>query len=225
MSTHDPHTLKSFDDALSALRGDVLMMFSLTRQNLDRALKGLFDRDVELCKMAIAEDEEIDQLEKEIDARGLDILMRFQPVAVDLRRVVSALKVNGALERIADKAASIARKGRKLHAAPPAPELDWLRPLAEKASAIFQECSDAFEAGDAGLARTIKAKDRAIDAEYAALSERFVAGMGKGGEAAAGLLNLVFIGRHLERIGDYATNIAEDVVFSEAAEDIRHSGN
>ena len=71
MSTNDPHTLKSFEDALSDLRKDLLMMFSLTRQNLARALKGLFERDIELCKVTIADDEEIDQLEKEIDARGM----------------------------------------------------------------------------------------------------------------------------------------------------------
>lgn len=225
MSTHDPHTLKSFEDALSALRADVLMMFSLTRQNLDRALKGLFEGDAELCKAVIADDEEIDQLEKEIDARGIEILMRYQPLAVDLRRVVSAIKVNGALERIADKAASIARKARKLQGGPRVPEIDWLRPLTEMAMGIFHQSATAFETGDVELARTIKAKDREIDVEYAGLSERFVAGMGRGGEAAATLLNMVFIGRHLERIGDYSTNIAEDIVFSESAEDIRHLGN
>lgn len=225
MSSHDPHTLKSFEDALAALRGDVLMMFSLTRENLERALKGLFERDVELCKIAIAEDEEIDQLEKEIDARGIDILTRYQPLAIDLRRVVSAIKVNGALERIADKAASIARKARKLHAGQTPAEIEWLKVLAEKTAAIFEQSATAFAAGDAELARTIKAGDREIDQEYSKLSERLLLAMGRGGEATAGLLNLVFIGRHLERVGDYATNIAEDVVFSEAAEDIRHIGN
>jgi phosphate transport system protein len=223
MSKNDPHTLKSFDDALSVLRKEVLMMFSLTRQNLDRALKGLFDRDLELCKATIADDEEIDQLEKEIDALGVGILMRFQPLAVDLRRVVAAIKINGALERIADKAASIARKARKLEPAQVIPEIDWLRPLAEKSTDILRAGETAFETGDVELARTIKAKDRDNDAEYLRLSDRIVTAMAKGGDTTAGLLNLVFIGRHLERVGDYSTNIAEDVIFAEAAEDIRHS--
>ena len=155
------------------------MMFSLTRQNLDRALKGLFDRDVELCKMAIADEEEIDQLEKEIDARGIEILMRFQPLAIDLRRVVSAIKVNGALERIADKAASIARKARKLHTGQAIPEIDWLRPMAEMTARILQGSATAFEAGDVALARKIKAKDREIDEEYFRLSGRLLSAMGK----------------------------------------------
>lgn len=224
MSTNDPHTLHRFEVALSDLRKDLLMMFSFTRQNLGRALKGLFERDVELCKVTIADDEEIDQLEKEIDARGMEILMRYQPVAIDLRRVVATIKVNSALERIADKAASIARKACKLHAGPAIPEIEWLRPLSEMSTAILQESATAFEAGDVAMARGIKAKDREIDAEYARVSEHLGTAIGEGGEMAAALLNLVFIGRHLERIGDYSTNIAEDVIFAEAAEDIRHSG-
>lgn len=223
MSKHDPHTLKSFDDALSVLRKEVLMMFSLTRQNLDRALKGLFDRNVELCKAVIADDEEIDQIEKEIDALGVEILMRFQPLAVDLRRVVAAIKINGALERVADKAASIARKARKLDPGQAINEINWLKPLAEKAVRLFHESATAFETGNLELARTIKAKDRENDAEYLRLSEHLVTAMARGGQTTGGLLNLVFIGRHLERVGDYATNIAEDVIFAESAEDIRHS--
>ena len=223
MSTNDPHTLKSFEDALSTLREDLLMMFSLTRHSLARALKGLFEGDVELCKVVIADDEEIDLLEKEIDECGMEILMRYQPVAVDLRRVVTAIKVNSALERIADKAASIARKACKLHAKPAISEIAWLEPLCEKTTAILQDSATAFENGDVEVARGLKAKDREIDAEYLRLSERLAPAMGEGGEIVAALLNLVFIGRHLERIGDYSTNIAEDVIFAEVAQDIRHS--
>ena len=150
--------------------------------------------------------------------------MRFQPVAIDLRRVVATIKVNSALERIADKAASIARKASKLHAGQTIPEIEWLRPLGEMTTGIFQESATAFETRNVEMARGLKAKDREIDAECARVGDLLGPAIGKGGEMAAALLNLVFIGRHLERIGDYSTNIAEDIIFAEAAEDIRHSG-
>src|ERR1044071_350580 len=116
------HILGTFDDALGSLRNNVLMMSSLTERSLERALSGLVRRDDDLCLLAIADDEEIDQLEKQVDKDGVDLLLRFQPVASDLRRVVSAMKLCGNLERMADQAVSIARKSRKLNQPPPLPE-------------------------------------------------------------------------------------------------------
>src|SRR5205823_6919335 len=86
------HILGTFDESLATLRNNVLMMAGLTERSLERAMKGLIDRNDDLCANAIADDEEIDQLEKQIDKDGVDILLRFQPVASDLRRVVSAMK-------------------------------------------------------------------------------------------------------------------------------------
>jgi phosphate transport system protein len=91
------HILGTFDEALASLRNNVLMMAALTERSLDHAMKGLFDRDDDLCANAIADDEEIDQLEKQIDKDGVDVLMRFQPLASDLRRVVSAMKLSSNL--------------------------------------------------------------------------------------------------------------------------------
>src|SRR5438128_1557739 len=102
------HILGTFDESLAALRNNVLMMAGLTERSLDRAMKGLFDRDDNICAHAIADDEEIDQLEKQIDKDGVDILLRFQPVASDLRRVVSAMKLSSNLERVGDHATNIA---------------------------------------------------------------------------------------------------------------------
>src|ERR1700726_5269574 len=109
------HILGSFDEALGSLRNNVLMMAGLAERSLDRAIKGLLQRDDNLCTTAIADDEEIDQLEKQIDKDGVDVLLRFQPVASDLRRVVSAMKLSSNLERIADQATNIARRARKLN--------------------------------------------------------------------------------------------------------------
>src|SRR6476646_10044355 len=101
--TEPRHILATFDDALASLRNNVLMMSSLTERSLDRAITGLLQRDDEACAIAIADDE------------GIDLLLRFQPVASDLRRVVSAMKLSSNLERMADQATNIARRARKLN--------------------------------------------------------------------------------------------------------------
>src|SRR5713101_5996712 len=123
------HILGTFDEALASLRNNVLMMAGLTERSLDRAMKGLFQRDDDLCANAIADDEEIDQLEKQIDKDGVDVLMRFQPLASDLRRVVSAMKLSSNLERMADQATNIARRARKLNRHPPLPEMELIAPM------------------------------------------------------------------------------------------------
>ena len=102
------HTLGTFEHALENLRNNVMMMASQAERSLNRALKGLMERDDKPCALAIADDEEIDQLEKQIDKDGIELLLRFQPVASDLRRVVSAMKLSSNLERVADHATNIA---------------------------------------------------------------------------------------------------------------------
>src|ERR1700756_1253386 len=106
--TPPKHILGTFDEALSSLRNNVLMMAGLAERTLDRAIKGLLQRDDTLCTTAIADDEEIDQLEKQIDKDGVDVLVRFQPVASDLRRIVAAMKLSSNLERMADMATTTA---------------------------------------------------------------------------------------------------------------------
>src|SRR5213082_4275483 len=127
--TPPKHILGTFDEALSSLRNNVLMMAGLAERTLDRAVKGLLQRDNNLCVTAIADDEEIDQLEKQIDKDGVDVLLRFQPVASDLRRVVSAMKLSSNLERMADQATNIARRARKLNQHPELPEAELIRPM------------------------------------------------------------------------------------------------
>src|ERR1700745_4386110 len=113
------HILGTFDESLAALRNNVLMMAGLTERSLERAMRGLVNRDDNISATAIADDEEIDQLEKQIDKDGVDILLRFQPVASDLRRVVSAMKMSSNIQRMADQATNIARRARKLNTHPP----------------------------------------------------------------------------------------------------------
>src|SRR5437762_14352602 len=127
------HILGTFDEALVTLRNNVLMMASLAARSLDNSLNGLLQRDDDLCATAIADDEEIDQLEKQVDKDGIDLLLRFQPVASDLRRVVSAMKLCSNLERMGDQAVSIARKARKLGRHPYLSETSLIEPMREVA--------------------------------------------------------------------------------------------
>ena len=216
------HILGTFDEALASLRDNVLMMSSLAERSLDRAMKGLFDRNDNLCAAAIADDEEIDQLEKQIDKDGVDILLRFQPVASDLRRVVSAMKLSSNLERIADQAVNIARKARKLNQHPALPEVELIMPMYEHALSMFKDSVDAYVREDVQLGRDIVPRDDKLDDLNRTASRRLIERMVQDPEQLRGYLNLMFIGRHLERVGDHATNIAEDAVYAAAAEDIRH---
>lgn len=218
------HILGTFDEALATLRNNVMMMAGLTTRSLENALNGLERRDDDLCATAIVDDEEIDQLEKQVDKDGIELLLRFQPVASDLRRVVSAMKLCSNLERMGDQAVSIARKARKLNRHPALPEVELVAPMREHAMQMFQDSVDAYIREDVELARGLKARDKSLDEMNAVASRRLIEQMAQNPEQLRGYLNLMFIARHLERVGDHATNIAEDAVYAAAAEDIRHQG-
>jgi len=221
MSPHK-HILGTFDEALGALRNNVLMMAGLTERSLERAMKGLFNRDDNLCANAIADDEEIDQLEKQIDKDGVDILLRFQPVASDLRRVVAAMKLSSNLERMADQATTIARRARKLNQHPPLAEVEQLKPMYEHAMLMFKDSVDAFVREDVELGRAVVPRDEKLDELNRSVGRKLIERMAQDPDQLRGYLNLIFVSRCLERVGDHATNIAEDAVYAAAAEDIRH---
>jgi len=220
--TPPKHILGTFDEALASLRNNVLMMAGLTERSLDRAIKGLLQRDDDLCANAIADDEEIDQLEKQIDKDGVDLLLRFQPVASDLRRVVSAMKLSPNIERVADQATNIARRARKLNQHPPLAETEIIAPIHAHAMAMFKDSVDAFVREDVDLARAVVARDDALDRMNKLANRQLIERMARDPEQLRGYLNLIFVSRCLERVGDHATNIAEDAVYAAAAEDIRH---
>jgi phosphate transport system protein len=216
------HILGTFDEALASLRNNVLMMAGLTERSLDRAIKGLLERDDDLCANAIADDEEIDQLEKQIDKDGVDLLLRFQPMASDLRRVVSAMKLSPNIERVADQATNIARRARKLNRHPALPETELIAPIYAHARSMFKDSMDAFVREDVDLARAVVARDDALDQMNKMANRRLIERMAQDPNQLRGYLNLIFVARCLERVGDHATNIAEDAVYAAAAEDIRH---
>lgn len=216
------HILGTFDEALASLRNNVLMMAGLAERSLDRAIKGLMQRDDDLCANAIADDEEIDQLEKQIDKDGVEVLLRFQPVASDLRRVVSAMKLSPNIERVGDQATNIARRARKLNKHPPLPEVDLIPPMYAHALTMFKDAIDAFVREDVDLARSVIPRDDDLDEMNRSANRALIERMAHDPDQLRGYLNLIFVSRCLERVGDHATNIAEDAVYAAAAEDIRH---
>lgn len=217
------HILGTFDEALASLRNTVLMMAGLTERSLDRAIRGLLQRDDDLCANAIADDEEIDQLEKQIDKDGVDVLLRFQPVASDLRRVISAMKISPNIERVADQATNIARRARKLNRHPPLSEIEVIVAIQAHAMSMFKDSVDAFAREDVDLARAVVGRDNELDKMNKLANRQLTQRMAEDPKQLRGYLNLIFVSRCLERVGDHATNIAEDAVYAAAAEDIRHS--
>lgn len=217
-----PHTLSNFTTALDHLRGCVLMMSSLAQLNLQNAVKGLMERDDDWCNNSIADDEEIDILEMQVDREGIEVMSRYQPVATDLRVVISSIKIGANIERVADQAVNIARRARKINEHPEVPELHLLDPLVKLAFSMFNDAVRAFAERNAVLAVELKSRDKELDRLNKELTDRLVNRMQDDSANLPTYLNLIFISRCLERVGDHSANIAEDIVFAVRAEDIRH---
>ena len=217
-----PHTLHNFDEALTNLRNTVLMMASLTERSLENAMNGLFQRDSDRCNVVIADDEEIDALEKVVDKDGYDVLIRYQPVASDFRQVIATMKLSNNLERVGDAAVNIARRAKKLNVHPPLPEVKTLEPMYEEAKAMLKDSLRAFTDGDMEIASELKPRDKQLDRINKEIADQLTEAMPKQPDQLRGYLNLIFIARALERVGDHATNIAEDAIFATSAQDIRH---
>jgi phosphate transport system protein len=222
MAVTPKHILGTFDEALSNLRNDLFTMAGLTERSLSDAINGLLQRDDSLCTKAIADDEEVDQLEKEIDKIGLEILLRYQPVASDLRQVISVMKLSPNIERVADEATNIAECARRLNRHPPLVEMNLIVPIQAYAISMFKDSIDAFVREDVELAQAIVSRDEQLDEMNASANQQLTERMMQDRDHLRSYLNLILISRCLERVGDHATNIAEDAVFVAAAEDIRH---
>ena len=217
------HILGDFDDALRTMRDTVLMMASLTERLLASASESLSARSFEACERVIADDAEIDMLEKSVDEAGVAILVRFQPLANDLREVVAAMKVSTNLERVGDQAVGIARRARRLNESLALPETDRLVKMCRVAADIFRDSIRSYADRDEGLARGLKERDRELDAMHHAYIDQLTARMADNTSRIRDYLDLVLMARNLERVGDHATNIAEDAVFAASAQDIRHT--
>jgi phosphate transport system protein len=217
------HILTSFEDALDNLRKDVLMMSSLASRSLENARKGLFERDEDWCNTVIADDEEIDALEIQVDSEGMDIMLRFHPFASDLRNVIAAMKTSVNLERASDQSVGIARRARKLIALPLLPVISRIEPIFNLASSVFNDAIKSYADNDIDLARTIKVRDKELDELNRDFADKLTELMPQNPENIRAFLELIFVARCLERIGDQAKNIAEDVIYAVSVQARRHS--
>ncbi len=218
------HIIGQFQNALEEQRHDVLRMASITADNLRHAMQGLLLRDNALCNRTIANDEEVDQLELEIDRLGLEIIMRFSPVAGDLRMVMASMKIANNLERISDQAVNIAKRARKLNRHPELPECKLIEPIYEMALSQLEDGIAAFRDGDVEKSLGLDKRDDAIDSQHKKITKQITRRGEEDSQQIAGYINLIFIARFIERIGDRAVNIGEDCVYAHAATDIRHGG-
>lgn len=219
-----PHILGSFEQALREARNHVMRMASIAEQNLEHAVRGLLTRNAEHCNEAIAEEEEVNQLERRIDADSFEILMRYNPVASDLREIIAGMKVASNLERISDEARNIARRARKLLKHPEIPEAHLIEPVYEQAASILRDAMRAYAEGNTELAISLYARDKELDSAHREVIRELSKRMDRDADQVKQFLHLVFMVRSLERVGDLAVNIGEDAVFLINAEDIRHLG-
>jgi len=197
-----PHTLTTFTAALSKLRGNLLTMASLAQRNLGNAVRGLMERDDDWCNDVIAEDEEIDMLEMQIDREGIEVMSRFQPVASDLRDIVASIKIGANIERVADQAVNIARRARKINEHPEVPEIHLLDEPVRLAVSMLDDAVRAFAERNAPLAVELKARDKELDRLNRELADKMVNRMQDDSSNLPIYLNLILISRCLERIGD-----------------------
>lgn len=219
---NERHILSSFDNALDQLRQHLFHMASLSTQSLNNAVRGLLERDVDLCNQVIAEDETVDQLEKQIDAQGMAILTRFTPLAQDLRRVVSTMKASSNLERISDQSVNIARRAKRILASVEMPETRMIEPIHAKAMSLLSDAVAAFRDENVELATSLKPRDKELNHIQNEFITRMTSRMEENTSRIKDYIDLVFVARFLERAGDHAVNIGEDAVYAGAARDIRH---
>jgi phosphate transport system protein len=209
-------------EELNRLTGQLFAMAGLAERRLQTVLRALVNRAGDPLAEVIAGDSDIDDLQIEIDNSCFTLLALHQPVAVDLRTIVSVLKINADLERVGDLAVNIAEAGQRyLRHAPVKPLIDLPR-MSDLALRMLRQSLDAFVTMDVSLAKSVLRQDDWLDAlKDQILREVLTYMMGNPRVVEPGV-DLILISRHLERVGDHATNIAEDVIFIVEARDVRH---
>ncbi len=215
------HILSSYDQALACLREKVLIMISVARKNLDAARRGLLERDTDLCNAAIVDDQDVNELEKEVDQLGMQMLLKFQPTANDLRQIMGTLRVANNIERIADQASGIGKRARHINQLPEMTEISLVQPLFQLCLRNLEAAFSAFVERDAAAAGVARASDKELDAAEKAFDRSMLEVMERGASPLEGYLHLIFVARFLERIGDHAKNICEDTIFIAEARDVR----
>ncbi len=210
---------------LDLLRDKVLLLGGKTEEAVHRAVRSLTERDSDLAKNVCEDDKLIDQMELEIDRLSIEILGSQRPTEHDLRMVVSVAKITPILERIADHASSIAGAAIILNNEPQIDSYVDFSLMAEIAAGMLREALNAFTTEDAAASRKIIGRDLALDESYGRVFDGLIQTMVRNPSAANGAARLLFVAKHIERIGDYVKDICELNVYLTEAVFIKHGSH
>ena len=211
-----------FQEELEQLKTRLLEMGGLAEDRVRAAVQALVERDSALVDRVLAGDGPINQLHIEIDGRCFKLLALYQPMAVDLRAIVAAVKINTDLERVGDLAINIGEAARRYLRHPPVKQLIDIPRMAEIAQRMLRGALDSYVRRDTRLAQEVLNEDDTLDALKTQVFRELLTYMLQNTSTIEPALDLILISRHLERIGDHATNVAEDVIFMVSARDVRH---
>jgi len=214
--------VRHFAIELEELNQKLLQMGGLVESAIHRSVRALLDQDRELAEEVIRDEPKINRMEMEIDGLVTRLLALRQPVARDLRLLTAALKINNDLERIGDLANHIAERSISLMHHPLVKPMTDIPKMATLVQSMLLKCLDAYVNGDADLAHTVLLSDAEVDRLRDAVYSELLETMQRDPSVVTTAIDLIFIARNLERIGDHATNIAEDVVFLVKGIDVRH---
>jgi len=211
-----------FQEELEALQSRLLEMGGLAEERVRACIDALESRDLGVVAQVMGGDEPINQLHIEIDNRCFRLLALYQPMATDLRAIVSAVKINTDLERVGDLAVNIAEAAQRYTTHPPVKKLIDIPTMGTIAQTMLRDALDAYVRRDTALAHAVLNADDQLDALKTQVFRDLLTYMIKDPVTVEPALDLILMSRHLERIGDHATNIAEDVIFMVSAQDVRH---
>lgn len=213
MAKAQQHTVKSFDEELNQLENVLVEMGGLAEVQLDNALDALVRRDEERAERIIAADKKIDELERDVDNRVMRVLALRQPMADDLRAVVTALKTASIIERIGDYARNVAKRTAVISQNPPPGTIQSIARMGNMVQGMIKDVLDAYVSRDVQKANDVLVLDEQVDLLYNSLFREFLTYMMEDPRNIAACTHLLFAAKILERIGDHATNIAENVHF------------
>jgi phosphate transport system protein len=218
----DEKTTRHFTEELQRLKERLLEMGELATNRLDRAMSGLISRDSLILGDVIQGDESINTLQIEIDDRCFKLLALRQPMATDLRLIMSTTRITSDLERVGDLAVNVAEAAARYIQYPPVKRLIDLPRMSELARQMLRDALSSFVSGEVTLASDVLKRDDTLDDLKRQVFQDLLTYMLNNPDLVAPALDLVLISRHLERVGDHATNIAEDIIFLVEGRDVRH---
>lgn len=217
-------TDQHFEEELKNLKDTILKMGSIVEGMVDKAEIGLIHKDITAAAEVIKKDKEVDQLEVEIDELCVKLLAKYQPAASDLRFVTVGLKITNDLERMGDLASNTARKAKKLHGSYKVKPDEKFLELIAATRKMIKNALDCFVNLDVELAEKVIAQDDDVDNAAWEVHSNLVKFMQENPDEIPLAVHLLFVCRYLERLGDHATNIGEEVIFLVKGKDIRHQG-